>query len=255
VREVSRHHGIHLQDQRALNEAFAKADTAYLMVPFDVTAPDLHRFEDMVADSLIAAINHAGIERVVLLSGLSAYLKTGTSLGAARMESRLDELQIPQLVHLRAAFFNENFTAGMSFAAQAKSGVFATPFRGDLPMPFVAAADVGVHVANLLGAENWPDDRIMELHGGGSLTFAEVTEILGEVLGLKVVYETIAYEAAYRSLLAGGMSPSFADALLETAASFNRGDRWALEAPSPHNTTPTTFRQWAEQSLIAEAAA
>lgn len=253
VREVSRRHGIRLQDQQALNEAFASADTAYLMIPFDVTVPDLHRFEDMVADRLIEAISDARIERIVLLSGLSAHIQMGTSLGAARMESRLDQLQIPQLIHLRAAFFNENFVSGMSFADQAKTGVFATPFSGDLKMPFIAAADVAERVADLLSAETWPYDRILELHGGSSLTFADATAVLGDVLGLKVRYKTIAPEAAHNGMVASGMSSSFADALIETSASFNRGDRWALEPASPRNTTPTTLRQWAEQNLVALA--
>lgn len=251
VRDISRHHGVNLQDRSALIEAFADADTAYLMIPFDVTAPDLHRFENLVADNLIAATEHAGIERAVLLSRLSAHLRTGTSLGAARMESRLDELEIAETIHLRAGFFNENFLAGMNFAAQARSGVFATPFRGDRTMPFVAAADVGVRVADLLSAQIWPENRVVEVHGGDALTFADVTMILGEVLGLAVAYQTIDFDIARGGMLAGGLSASFADALLETAVSFNRGDSWALESTSPSNSTPTTFRRWAEQNLIS----
>ncbi|MBX4924319.1 hypothetical protein [Rhizobium binae] len=40
-------------------------------------------------------------------------------------------------------------------------------------------------------------------------------------------------------MIASGMSASFADALIETATSFNNGERWALEGPGPRNTTPT----------------
>jgi hypothetical protein len=47
-------------------------------------------------------------------------------------------------------------------------------------------------------------------------------------------------------MIANGLSASFADALGETAASFNKGERWGLEAPSVRNATPTSFESWAQ---------
>jgi len=41
------------------------------------------------------------------------------------------------------------------------------------------------------------------------------------------------------------------EALIETAASFNRQERWALDTPSSENTTRTTFKQWAAESFAA----
>jgi hypothetical protein len=45
------------------------------------------------------------------------------------------------------------------------------------------------------------------------------------------------------------MSPSFADAVLETARSFNQEDRWGLETRSAQSTTPTTLERWAKDVL------
>jgi hypothetical protein len=44
-------------------------------------------------------------------------------------------------------------------------------------------------------------------------------------------------------MVESGMSVSFADALIETATSFNNGERWALEAPGRRNTTATTLER------------
>lgn len=55
------------------------------------------------------------------------------------------------------------------------------------------------------------------------------------------------YADAKAGMTGNGMSASFADALIETATSFNKGERWALEQPSPRNTTPTTFDRWAQE--------
>ncbi|MEI9407979.1 MULTISPECIES: NmrA family NAD(P)-binding protein [Mesorhizobium] len=255
VRGVARGLGVALDDAAALASAFSGADSAYVMIPFDVTAPDLHRFEDEVSGRLATAIRTSGVRRVVLLSGLNAHLRMGTSLGAARMEERLEALGLDELVFLRASFFMENFARGMGFVEQAASGVFATPFRGDLPMPLIATRDVGQRAAALLGSEHFPAGRVVELHGGGYHPFEKVTEILGKAIGKAVSYHAAPFADARAGMIAGGLSASFADALGETAASFNKGERWALEAPSPDNATPTTFEAWARDFARSRGAA
>ena len=105
------------------------------------------------------------------------------------MEERLEALEIRELAFLRAGFFNENFIKGMGFVEQAKSGVFATPFRDDRPMPLIAASNIGDYAADLLTARNWPKSRVVELLGGSYLTLAEATQILGRAMG-QAVYET-----------------------------------------------------------------
>ncbi|MBZ9756230.1 NmrA family NAD(P)-binding protein [Mesorhizobium sp. ESP6-5] len=255
VRGVARSLGVALDDSDALASAFSGADSAYVMIPFDVTAPDLHRFEDEVGARLAAAIAKSGVRRVVLLSGLNAHLRMGTSLGAALMEERLAALGLDELVFLRASFFMENFAKGMGFVRQAASGIFMTPFRGDLPMPLIAASDVGQRAAALLDATRFPSERVIELHGGGYYTFEQATAILGSAMGRQVTYKAAPFTEARAGMIANGLSPSFADALGETAASFNKGERWALEAPSIRNATPTTFESWAQAFARAQSAA
>ncbi|TPL49745.1 NmrA family NAD(P)-binding protein [Mesorhizobium sp. B2-4-6] len=246
VRGVARSLGVALDDQAALDAVFSGADSAYVTIPFDVTAPDLHTFEDEVGARLASSIAKAGLRRVVLLSGLNAHLRMGTSLGAAMMEERLAALGLEELVYLRSAFFMENFVKGMGFVEQAAAGVFASPFRGDLPMPLIAAKDVGERAAALLSAEHFPARRVVELHGGGDYTLEQATTILGRAMGKDVTYHEASFADARAGMVANGISASFADALGETAASFNRGERWALEAPSAENATPTSFEAWAQ---------
>jgi uncharacterized protein YbjT (DUF2867 family) len=135
VRRVGRSFGISLDDSDGLRRAFRGAHGAYLMIPFDIHADDLHQRERQFGNFLANAVEENEVKRVVLLSGLSAHLKKGTSLGAALMEDRLDALGIPELIYLRAGFFMENFLKGMRFPEQAATGSLGTPFRGDLPIP------------------------------------------------------------------------------------------------------------------------
>jgi len=86
--------------------------------------------------------------RVVVLSGLSADLRRGSSLGAALLEDSMSALDIPQLVFLRAGWFMENFSKMLDFAAEAAGGTFATPFSPGRPMPMVSAGDVAHRAAD-----------------------------------------------------------------------------------------------------------
>jgi uncharacterized protein YbjT (DUF2867 family) len=250
VRPVSRSAGVSLDDRAALQRAFAGVDGAFLMIPFDVQAADLHERERDVGAKLADAVKGSAVRRVVLLSGLSAPLKTGSSLGAALMEDRLDSLGIAELVHLRAGFFMENFRKGLAFVAQAATGCFSTPFRGDLPMPMIAARDVGARAAELLIEEPFRRLRVQELRGGGEYTMAEATAILGAAIGRQdLKYAQAPPEVARTGMLGAGMSPSFADAVLETARSFNQEEQWGLETRSAQSTTPTTLERWAKDVL------
>lgn len=250
VRPVSRAAGVSLDDAPALRDAFAGADGAFVMIPFDWAASDLHEREREIGEKLADAVRAANVRRVILLSGLNAPLKKGTSLGAALMEDRLNALAIPELLHLRAGFFMENFQKGLAFAAQAESGSFATPFRGDRPMPMIASRDVGAVAAELLTATSFPASKVRELHGAGDYTLAQTTAILGKALGKpNVEYVQVPLDAARAGMLETGMSTSFADAVIETARSFNDEERWAAETRNAGNTTPTTLEQWAREAF------
>ena len=80
----------------------------------------------------------------------------------------------------------------------------------------------------------------------GCATFVEATAILGAAMGRTVTYETVPPSQARTGMIGNGLSASFADALIETAESFNRGERWALVSSTQRNTTPTILESWAE---------
>jgi uncharacterized protein YbjT (DUF2867 family) len=159
-------------------------DGAFLLIPFDMKAPDLHKREDEIGMKLAEAVKTAGVRHVVLLSGTTAHLReqSGTCLGAAMMEQRLDGLGIAELVHLHGAFFMENFL-NMGIVDQAKIGVFRTMFRGDIATPMVATKEVGEKAAELLTEEPFRQPRVREVLGARDYTMAEATGILGSAIG------------------------------------------------------------------------
>jgi len=249
VRPVARSHGVSLDDAAGLARAFAGAWGAYLMMPFDLAAKDLHSRERELCSRFAEALRGAGLQRVVVLSGLSADLKRGSSLGAALLEEAIAPLGIREVVNLRAGWFMENFAKGVNFPAQAASGTFATPFRADRPLPMVSAEDVGRRAAEFLMSDD-PGDRVQELLGARDYTMAEATAAMSEATGrVGVRYQQVPLKEARVGMLAAGMSESFADAVLETARSFNDNEPWGREKRTARNTTATTLEQWARQHL------
>src|ERR1700687_70051 len=83
VRRVARSLGVSFDDKEALGQAFAGVDGAYLMIPFDKQAPDLHERERQVGESLADAVKAAGGPRVVLVSGLNAHPRKRHFFGVA----------------------------------------------------------------------------------------------------------------------------------------------------------------------------
>ena len=249
VRPVARRSGVSLDDTAGLAQAFAGAWGAYLMMPFDLAAQDLHARERELCSSFAQALRGAGLHRVVVLSGLSADLKRGSSLGAALLEDAIAPLGIPELVFLRAGWFMENFAKGLDFAGQAAGGIFATPFRADRPLPMVSAEDVARRAAELLLSDE-PGDRIQELLGARDYTMADAAAVMSEATGRGAVrYQQVPLPDARAGMVAAGMSESFADAVLETARSFNDNEPWGRQIRTARNTTATTLEQWSRQHL------
>jgi uncharacterized protein YbjT (DUF2867 family) len=198
VRPVSRRAGVSIDDAAALKRACSGVDGAFLLIPFDMQAPDLHVREDEIGVKLAEAVKTAGVRRVVLLSGSTAHLRerSGSARGAAMMEERLDGLAIPELVHLRACWFMENFF-NMGIVEQAPSGVFRTMFRGDIATPMVAARDVGERAAELLTEEPFRQPRVREVLGARDYTMVEAIRIIGSAIGqVALKYEQISYDKA-----------------------------------------------------------
>ncbi len=248
VRSISRSDGVSIDDPVALTRVFSGADSTFLMIPFDMKTPDLHKRESEIGRMLAEVVKKIGMRRVVFLSGTSAHLKegAGSGLGASMMEERLDGLGVAELVHLRDSFFMENFF-NMGIIAQAQTGIFGTMFRSDNAMPMVATKDVGEKAAELLTEEPFRQPRVREVLGPRDYTMAEATRILGSAIGKPGLEDVqIPYDDARRHMLGVGLSPSFVDAVIETARSFNEDIVWAREKRSVRNTTTTTLERFAE---------
>jgi uncharacterized protein YbjT (DUF2867 family) len=247
ARKVSRSSGVPDDDVAALTRAFSGADAIFLMIPPDFKAASLRQRSDELGSKLAAAAKASGARRVVFLSSLNAHLReaTGPILGLHDMEERLNSLDIPELVHLRPAYFMENHLSGIGLISN--HGHYAAALRPDISIPMIATLDIGAKAAELLAEEPFGQPRVRELLGPRDYTMTEAARILGAAIGKPgLKYVQLSYDEARQSMLDAGLTPGYADAMIELSRHMNESLIQGTETRSPLNTTPTTLEHFAQ---------
>lgn len=162
---------------------------------------------------VVTAAKTAGVRTIVQLSGIAADPDTCCTrilrwFGQAEMASRTDAAEITRL---RPTFLMQNL---LEFATSiAKHSLIAGPFRSS-KWTWVDARDVAaVAVAALTDSRH--AGCTYAVTGGETLTYQEVAERLGHVLGKPIRYMDITANEARGWLQAKGVPPVMIEAKLE----------------------------------------
>ncbi len=109
-----------VEDQDFLDRSFAAADAVYTMVPPNFGAADWKGWIGSIGTKYAQAIAKNGVKYVVNLSSLGAHLPEGCGpvSGLYRVEAALNALKDVNVLHLRPAFFYENFLANTGMVKQ-----------------------------------------------------------------------------------------------------------------------------------------
>jgi uncharacterized protein YbjT (DUF2867 family) len=86
------------------------------------------------------------------------------------------------------------------------------------------------------------------LLGPEDLSFNDMAETVSEVLGTEVRFQQTTFEVYKDQFLGFGMSDAMAQGMTDMAWAKNQGLDNAVRR-APENSTPTNFRQWAEEVL------
>ncbi|HEY9366548.1 MAG TPA: NmrA family NAD(P)-binding protein [Agromyces sp.] len=170
-------------------DALQSVDRVYAAYVPDLAAPG----SEAAIARLAEVADDAGVERIVLLSGRGED-------GARRCEDILLASNVPATI-VRASWFAQNFTEGMLSDA-AVTGVLALP-AADVREPFIDVDDVAaVAVAALTGAGSDHENRVHEVTGPESLTFAEVAAIMSETTGREITYVPMGFDEFHAAVAA-----------------------------------------------------
>ncbi|GAA5063937.1 uncharacterized protein YbjT (DUF2867 family) [Thermocatellispora tengchongensis] len=234
------------RDRDVLDHALQGADALFWLMPAAATASS--PYEAYVTASVPGAdavVRHA-VPRVVIISALGR----GSQIYAGHVSAShaMEDLFRSTGAHVRALAlptFMENI---LRQTAAIKNGVISGTLPADLTMPWIATKDIAALAAEYLLDHTWTGQDTVEVLGGEDLSYHDIAEILTDVLGTPVRYQPGDRAAVKQFLISRGFSEAMAQSMMDMDLAGERGINNATPRTAAH-TTPTTFREFAEETI------
>jgi uncharacterized protein YbjT (DUF2867 family) len=134
-------------------------------------------------ESLVETARDVGVEHLVLLSGRGEH--------HARLGEEIVRNSGVDFTIVRAAWFAQNFSEGY-LRDPILAGVLPMP-GGDMPEPIIDIDDIADVVVAAL-TEDGHRGELYELTGPRLMTFADMAEVLGHVIGIPIRHIPISFE-------------------------------------------------------------
>jgi uncharacterized protein YbjT (DUF2867 family) len=201
------------------------------------------------------ALGQQGVKRVVGVSALGRGTAFASNAGLATASLAMDDLIASSGVSYRALTM-PSFMDNLLRQAEpiTKSGVFSLPISGDRKLPSAASRDIAGTAARLLLDHTWSGVASVPVLGPEDLSYNDMARILSEVLGRAVRFEKISNDAFKARLVGRGMSDAMAQGNVDMWVAKNNGIDNAVKR-TPESSTPTSFREWAQEVFRSRVAA
>lgn len=164
-----------------LEQAFAGADAAYLLIPSDWSVTDWRAFQNQITDNYIEAIKANDIRFAVLLSSIGAHVGNGVGPvdGLYDAEQKLAKVEGLNSKFLRPSYFMYNLFAMIGMVKG--MGIMGSNF-GDDKVVLTHTNDIAeVALQELLNLD-FTGQQIRYI-AGDERTGAEIARVLGEAVG------------------------------------------------------------------------
>jgi len=236
-------------DGAVLEKAFAGADAVFWLVPPDPHAPSVESAYVGFTRPASEALKRHRVGRVVGVSALGRGTPWADKAGNVTASLAMDDLIAASGVAYRA-LANPSFMDNIlrQSASIRNQGMFFSPIGGDRKLPTVATRDIAAEASRLLLDAGWSGVSEVPLLGPEDLSFNDMAEIISDVIGKKVRFQQITFEAYKERFLSFGMSEAMAQGMTDMAWAKNEGLDNAVNRTQA-NSTPTSFRQWCEEVL------
>jgi len=234
-------------DAAVVDEAFESADSVFWLVPADERASSVYDAYVGFSIPAVDAIVRHGVQRVVTISALGR----GTQIygGYASASNAMEDLIASTGVHFRALVmpsFVDNLI--WQVGAMKNAGAFFSPISGDRKLPAVATHDIAAEAARLLLDPTWTGREDVPVLGPEDLSFNDMAAIISEVLGTPIQFQQVPAQQQKDGFVSRGYTEAMADGMVAMAVAKDKGLDNAI-VRTAENATPTTFRQWAEDTL------
>lgn len=211
-----------VNDVTFLTNAFKDADAVYTMIPPNFGAANYRAYMNEVSDHYAAAIEAAGVRKVVTLSSIGAHLPSGTGpiSGLYDMEQRFSKLEDVAVKHLRAAFFYVNFFTNIDMIKQAN--IIGANYGADNKLVMVHPEDIAEAVAAAL--EQPFTGKSFRYVVSDERTLQEVAGVLGNAIGKpELPWVAFTDEDALKGMTGAGLPESIAVPYVEMGTAVRNG--------------------------------
>jgi len=238
-------------DPQVVTRAFKGADALFWLMPADrrAASPD----EAFVGFTRPAAeaIRSQGVERVVDISALGRGTAYASRAGYVTASLAMDDLIAGTGAAFRALVAPSFLDNMLRHAGAIKEhGLFFGTLSPDLALPAVAARDIAAVAARLLLDGTWTGQEEVPLLGPEDLSHNDMAAIAAEALGTPVRYQQTPLEKFKDQLTGAGVSEAMAQGMLDMMIAKDNGLDLGVVRTAQHAIdTPTTFRQWCEDTL------
>lgn len=232
-------------DRDAVAGATRDADALYWVDPPTDDDDPLDGYRRMGGSAAYAVrTNH--IPRVVFQSSVGAEAREGFGeIDGLGLTEELLNGTGADVTHLRNGWFFSNLLMDLD---SIRAGVLTTTHPVDRRLAWVAPLDIATVAAARLLSADWRGVHTLGVHGPADLSFAQVAEILSDVLGQPVTAQQVGEHQQAKTLAGYGMTSAQVDAILGMTRGFDDG----FEPADPRSiatTTPTTLGAWAYEHL------
>ncbi|HWH26693.1 MAG TPA: NAD(P)H-binding protein [Pseudolysinimonas sp.] len=233
-----------LHDSSVLIEAGVGADVLVLILPTDVSHPDLAALWRSFGAAAIASIRANNIEHVVFISSQGADAGGAALLNVfADIESDLFAAA-PHVRILRPGYLMENLLMYTELLAK---GILPTSTGDDTQLNMVTSDDVAAVALSYLANISWTGHEALAVYGPRSYTPLEAAATLSAALGRPIERHRSTYDEVLAEFLSFGIPPATAQAMAEmfTLTLSDPGDtgdrrrRTSLEAFARERLLPT----------------
>jgi len=239
-----------ISDVDTLTNAFKNADSAFVLLPDNVKAENTRAYQRQVTGKLIEAIENSGIKYIVNMSSLGSHMHEGNGMmgGTAEQEVRLNQLEEVNVLHIRSAYFMENFLRTIPLVKN--KGINGTAADGDHPIPMVATADVAIIAAGHLASLDFKRKSVHAVMGAKDYTYRAFTGLIGKAIGNPdLPYVQIPVAQAKQTFLGNGFSEDFINNLLEMGTAIKTGFM-NYQKRDASTTTATTAEEFITQVYL-----
>jgi uncharacterized protein YbjT (DUF2867 family) len=211
---------VSLDDAKALGDALAGAEGAYLLLPPQWASSRVREDNAARSAAYAKAIEASGVPHVVFLSSVGAQHDAGTGpiTSLHDGEKALAKTRAAVTV-VRAAYFMENWGGSLYALPQGKLPSFLS---ADAAIPMVATRDIGTTAARAL-VEGGRGKSVIELEGPRAYSPRDVAAALSRITKKDVAVEQAPESAMIAALTGAGLSAHWAELFRELTHGVNVG--------------------------------